>query len=296
MIDATGRRLLISALRCLPRNLLSRAAGRLAELPLPAPLRRPLLGGFGRVVGVDFGEVRDPLESFDSLQSFFTRALRPGVRPIDDDPAAFVAPCDGAWGESGLVRDGMLLQIKGRPYSLAALLDDEQLAARFEAGRFATFYLSPRDYHRFHAPCDLRVLTATHVPGSLWPVNRAGLEGVPGLFAENERIVASMRTGVAAGRGGRLCLVAVGATLVGRVRVVFDDLCSNRSGARRSRREYEDGEVRFDKGAEWGRFEFGSTLVLVAEPGCLELANQPPGAALRLGRAIGRLRPAPAGS
>ena len=289
MFDATRRRLLISALRWLPKNALSRAAGRLAALSLPVPLRRPLLGGFGRIVGVDFGEIRDPLESFPSLQAFFTRALRDGVRPIDGDPGAFVAPCDGAWGESGRVSQGRLLQIKGRPYSLAALLDDEKLAARFEGGPFATFYLSPRDYHRFHTPCDLRVLAATHVPGSLWPVNRAGLEGVAGLFAENERICASMRTGLVAGGGGRLCLVAVGATMVGRVRVVFDDLYGNRAGARRSQREYEDGQIRFDKGAEWGRFEFGSTLVMVAEPGWLELEARPPGTPLRLGRAIGRL-------
>ncbi len=125
-------------------------------------------------------------------------------------------------------------------------------------------------------------------------VNRAGLEGIPGLFAENERICASMRTGADIGAGGRLCLVAVGATMVGKVRVVFDDLSSNRPAARRLQREYADGAVRFEKGAEWGRFEFGSTLVLVAEPGWLELEAQAAGTMLRLGRRIGRLKPLPA--
>jgi phosphatidylserine decarboxylase len=279
----------LALLRLLPRNALSRAAGRLAGLRLPRPLVRAEIDAFARAVGVDLSEVRDPLDSFASLQAFFTRALRDGARPIAPEPEAVVAPCDGAWGTSGTVEKGLLLQVKGRPYALADLLASDADAADFEGGAFATFYLSPRDYHRFHSPCAVRVENARYVPGTLWPVNRIGLDGVDGLFAQNERIAVRMRV-----RPGDalLCVVAVGATMVGKVRVDFDALATNVPGASGELRTYPR-EIALAKGQEWGRFEFGSTLVLVAARGALALAAQPPGSPLRLGQRIGRLLPAP---
>lgn len=273
----------LAALRLLPRNLLSRLAGRLASVRLPAPLQRAESRIFGRLTGIDFTEARDPLESFGSLQELFTRALRDGVRPIDPAPDAFVAPCDGAWGQSGQVEGGMLLQLKGRPYSLGALLGDDQAALGFEGGAFATFYLSPRDYHRFHTPCPMQIGSAVYVPGTLWPVHRAAVEGIDALFAQNERICAFSNV------PGPLVLVAVGATMVGKVRVSFDDLSTNVRGSGRVRRSYSP-PITLARGEEWGRFEFGSTLVAVAAPGLLELEAQPVGTPLRLGRRIGRLR------
>jgi phosphatidylserine decarboxylase len=300
-------RLLIALLRPLPRNALSRLAGRLASLRLPQPLQRWLILGFARVFGVDLEEVRDPLESFPSVQAFFTRALAEGRRPIDEAPDALVAPCDGAWGEAGRVEGGLVLQLKGRPYSLAQLLGDEEAARAFEGGRYATFYLSPRDYHRIHAPCAVKVEALRYLPGSLWPVNRAGLEEIEGLFAQNERICAFMEPlagghgqgngpgrgeGPGRGRGneGRLCLVAVGATMVGKVRLTFADLSTNNPAAAPALRPYGAGGPCLAKGEEWGRFEFGSTIVLLAAPGLLELETRPPGEPLVLGRRIGHLR------
>lgn len=280
-----SNRLALAALRALPQHAVSRAAGWLAGRRLPAPLRAAAVRAFGRAVGVDFTEVRDPLASFASLQDFFTRALRDGARPIDMAPDAFVSPCDGAWGAAGVVERGQLLQVKGRPYSLAALLGDAAAASGFEGGAFATLYLSPRDYHRFHAPCAARVTRAAYLPGALWPVNRIGVEGVEGLFAVNERICAFLSL---ADRRDDLCLVAVGATMVGKIRVTFDDLTTNLPGAHSAVRSYADVQLR--KGEEWGRFEFGSTIVLVAAPGVLDLDVQPPGTALRLGARIGTLR------
>lgn len=274
-------------LRVLPQNAASRWAGRLASARLPAALLHPAIRVFGRLFGVDFSESREPVESFERFQDFFTRRLRDGVRPVDPSPDAFVAPCDGAWGEAGVVEDGRLLQLKGRPYSLAALLGDEAEARRFEGGRFATFYLAPRDYHRFHAPCDVEVVAARYLPGRLWPVNAIGLHGVDGIFAENERICAWMRVPGSDGPPS-LCLVAVGATFVGCVRVAFDDLVTNRRDARAAHRRYQPG-VRFARGEEWGRFEFGSTIVVLAAPGCLQLDAPAAGTPLRLGVRIGRL-------
>ncbi len=279
-------RFAVPALRLLPRNLISRAAGRFAAARLPRPLVRAEILAFARAVGVDLSEVRDPLDSFASLQEFFTRALRDGVRPVDPAPDALVSPCDGAFGECGLVRDGQLLQLKGRPYGLHELLGSREDAEAFEGGAFATLYLSPRDYHRFHAPCEARVERVTYLPGTLWPVNRLGLEGVDALFAQNERICAFMR----AARGDALlCLVAVGATMVGKVRLRFDALETNLPGARELRRAYSGGGVALAKAEEWGRFEFGSTLVLLAQPGAVALEARAPGTSVRLGERIGRL-------
>jgi phosphatidylserine decarboxylase len=285
--------LLLTFLRLLPRNLVSRCAGFVAGWPLPRPWRRPLLKAFGRTFGVDFSEVREPLESFARLQDFFVRALKDGARPIDARPDAFVSPCDGAWGAHGVVADGALLQLKGRPYLLADLLGDAEVAQAFEGGIFATLYLAPHNYHRFHVPCRVRLVSATYLPGSLWPVNAAGLNGIDGLFAQNERICATFEVDEP-GFTGRFILVAVGATMVGKIRVTFDDLETNLPGRRRQLRRGYD--VAFEKGDEWGRFEFGSTLVLIAEPGLLALAAAEPGTELRLGASIGALLSRPADS
>ena len=279
--------LVLGALRRLPVHALSRAAGRAASVRLPAPLRALACRAFARAVGADLAEVRDPLDSFASLQDFFTRALRADARTIDPDPAALVAPCDGSWGACGRIADGSLLQVKGRPYSLAALLGDEAAAKALEGGWYATFYLAPRDYHRFHAPCDGFVSRAVYLPGSLFPVNPIGLAYVPDLFAENERICAFVRLRARDTRES-LALVAVGATLVGKVHVTFDTLTTN-TRDRAPRWRHYDTPPRLVKGGEWGRFEFGSTLVLAAAPGALELAPRPPGSRLRLGERIGTI-------
>jgi phosphatidylserine decarboxylase len=278
----------MAALRMLPVNALSRAGGRFAEARLPGALQRAEIRAFGRLFGVAFDEARDDVASFTCFQDFFTRALRDGVRPIDPDPASFVAPCDGAWGSAGRVEDGTILQVKGRPYSLSALLGSEEDARAFEGGAFATFYLSPRDYHRFHAPAAAAVTRARYLPGKLWPVNGIGLHGVDGLFAENERICAHMQLERGA---GAICLVAVGATMVGSVRVTFDDLTTNVAGASPIARDYPDTEphLKLRKGEEWGRFQFGSTIVLVAEKGVVDLDVQPLGSTLRLGTRVGTI-------
>ena len=249
-------------------------------------MRRPLWRAFARLVGADLSEVRDPLDSFESLQSFFTRALADGARPLDPDPAALLAPCDGRWGESGRIEDATLLQLKGRPYSLGALLGDDSAAKRFEDGTFATFYLAPGSYHRFHTPCAAQVTRASYLPGSLWPVNRIGVEGVSGLFAENERIVAWLEPDSTP--GAQIVIAAVGATLVGKVHVVFDALTTHVAGAQAVVRDY-DSPPALARGQEWGRFEFGSTLVMVASRDALTLDPEPPGSELRLGTRIGRL-------
>lgn len=260
--------------------------GRIATLRLPRTLLRAQIRVFGRIAGVDFAEIRDPIDSFANFQEFFTRALRDDARPIDPEPDAFVSPCDGSWGESGTVAGHTLLQVKGRPYSLAALLGSDEEAKPFEGGVYATFYLAPRDYHRLHAPCSVRVRKLSYIPGTLWPVNRVGVEGIDRLFARNERICVTMHSE----GGGALCMVAIGATSVGKLRVRFDELTTNLRPVRAEVREYAPPGPAFEKGEEWGRFELGSTIVAVAAPGVVELDGAAPGDTVRLGVRIGTLR------
>ncbi len=282
----------IAVLRGLPLNAISRLAGRIAHLRLPAALQQLQIRLFGALFRVDFDEVRDPIATFSCFQDFFVRRLRDGARPIEAAPEAFVSPCDGAWGSAGAIRDGTILQVKGQPYSLERLLRSAEDAARFEGGCFATLYLAPRDYHRFHAPCAVRVTAARYLPGTLWPVNDLGLRGVDGLFAQNERLCAFMDVQAEGPRKGAVCVIAIGAAMVGSVRVEFDDLGTNRGGVESVFRDYAEGGVApptFAKGEELGRFEFGSTLVLLAERGVLELDVRPPGTTVKLGTRIGTL-------
>ncbi len=286
-------RLLLAVLYWVPKNGLSRLAGRIASLRLPGLLQRAEIRLFARLAGVNIEEARDPIESYDSLQGFFVRALRDGVRPIEGDSMSLVAPCDGTWGAAGRIEAGTLLQMKGRTYSVAELLGDPDLAKTYEAGCFATFYLSPRDYHRFHTPTAGRITRVDYRPGSLWPVNAIGLRGIDRLFARNERICAYLEVDQSTAAGAvtpiaPIALVAVGATMVGSVHLAFDDLRTNLSGARPERRDLGDRAPKFARGEQWGHFEFGSTIVMLTPPMHFEIDPQPIGRALTLGEVIGR--------
>jgi len=272
-------------LHALPKNAMSRAMGWLASRRLPGPLQRLELALFVRLAGVDASELARPLGEFSSLQQFFTRALAPGARPIEGGEDVLVSPCDGAWGTSGRIERGTLLQVKGRSYRAADLLGSEALARACDGGQFATLYLSPRDYHRFHTPAAGRITRLVYRPGALWPVNAIGLLGIDGLFARNERIAAWLEV-VDGGRG--LAMVAVGATMVGSVRLAFDALRTDCPGALPEDRELGALGPKFARGEEWGHFEFGSTIVLLIPPGLYDLDPKPVGTPLRLGQAIGR--------
>ncbi|MFK7898661.1 MAG: archaetidylserine decarboxylase [Myxococcota bacterium] len=289
---------LLGGLHLLPKNLVSRWAGRFASLRLPAPIQRAEIQLFARLAGVDLSETRDPLSSFPSLQSFFTRALAEGRRPVEGDEATLVSPCDGAWGAAGRIENGTLLQVKGRAYAVADLLGDRDLAAEYEGGAYATLYLSPRDYHRFHTPIAGRITRVDYWPGALWPVNPVGLKGVDGLFAKNERICAYLEPepsqgGAAASEGAEspaIALVAVGATMVGSVRLGFSTLTTNQPEGRAARENLGEAAPRFARGEEWGHFEFGSTIVMLLPPGEFALDPEPAGTPLRLGTKIGQRR------
>jgi phosphatidylserine decarboxylase len=275
-------RLLILLLAVLPKHLMSRVAGAIANCPVPRPLRATVYRGYSRLFGAVPHEAELALAEYPSVNAFFTRALKPGLRPVARD--AIVSPADASVGASGPVADDTLIQAKGRSYSLAALLGDDALARRMDGGSFATLYLAPRDYHRLHVPVDGVVTAATYIPGELWPVNLFAVAHVADLFAVNERIVLEIeRTG-----GGSLAVVLVGATMVGMTRLVFDDMHTNARRREVQRRSYSP-PVPVRAGGPLGHFEFGSTVIVVCSPEGGALDPLAVGQPVRVGQRLGRL-------
>jgi len=281
----------IAALERLPQGGLSRLAGRLADLPIPRPIRRPVLAAFAKAVGADPYEAELPLEEYPTLDAFFVRRLRAGARPRRADPSGAGSPVDGVVGQVGRISRGRLVQAKGIDYTAEELLDDAGLAERLEDGPFVTLYLAPRHYHRIHSPCRGQIVAARHVPGTLLPVNAAAVSSVPDLFARNERLVC-----VLDGVAGHVAVVAVGATNVGRIESVFDPdwngphggvTNQRRTTSRRGRvadsRRY-DPPVPVEAGAELMAFHLGSSVVVLFEPGRVQLDPRvAPGREVRVG-------------
>jgi phosphatidylserine decarboxylase len=273
----------------LPKQALTSLAGRFARAQGGATTTAVIRWFIGRY-GVNMAEAADPDPAhYASFNDFFTRALKPGARPFAK--ADLLCPVDGAISQFGPVREGRIFQAKGHDYTATTLVGgDAALAARFAEGHFATLYLSPKDYHRIHMPCAGRLLRMIHVPGALFSVNPATAQGVPGLFARNERVVCVFEN-----ERGPWVLVLVGATIVGSMATVWHGVVNPpRPGTLREWR-YEDREVTLAQGQEMGRFLLGSTVVMLLPPGALAFdAAWAPGGAIRMGEAMAQLGPSPA--
>ena len=234
---------------------------------------------------VNMSEALNPdIASYRTFNDFFTRALQPGARPLA--PADLVCPVDGAISQFGTIAHDQLVQAKGHNYSTTALVGgDAALAAQYQDGHFATIYLSPKDYHRIHMPCDGRLTRMIHVPGDLFSVNPVTARGVPGLFARNERVVCVFESA-----RGPFVLVLVGATIVGSMATVWHGVVNPPRG--KAVREWYypasgQPEVVLKQGQEMGRFLLGSTVVLLFPKGPLRFdGDWAPGRAVRLGEAM----------
>jgi phosphatidylserine decarboxylase len=280
----------LALLQRLPQGALSRGLGRIADTPIPRPMRRTVLGGIARMLGMNLAEAELPVEEYGSLNALFVRRLRTGARTMPGHDGAFASPVDGIVGQFGRIQDGRLIQAKGRSYTAAALLDDAEHARGFDGGCFLTIYLSPRHYHRIHSPCSGTIASARHVPGALVPVNEPAVLHVPDLFPRNERVICSID-----GPLGRTAVVAVGAYNVGRISTAFDPewagpggSVANRPGATAQTRRYDPPRA-VQQGEEIMAFHLGSTIVaLCAQP--LEMVLPAPGSEVRLGDVLLRRR------
>ena len=249
---------LAQLLRALPRKHISEAVGRAADTPLPAPVSRALVGLYARAYAVDLSDAAWPNGggTFPSFDAFFTRALRTGARPTAGLPGDVVSPADGRLDALGAVTTDGVMRVKGQDYGATDLVGDAGEAARFAGGQFAVIYLSPRDYHRVHAPAKGEVRLVRSLPGDFFPVNRIGERHVTGLLARNRRVATFLTT-----PGGELALVMVAAMIVGRITM----------------RGFPERDVPLGdhplraasvaRGEELGIFHLGSTVVLLQSAG-----------------------------
>lgn len=222
------------------------------------------------------------LADYPSFNAFFTRQLKSGVHMIDQQHT-IVSPVDGAISQLGAIQQGYIVQAKGRSYSVTELLGgDNDLAEQFSGGQFATIYLSPRDYHRIHMPVAAKLKAMRYIPGKLFSVNPRTARAVPNLFARNERVVTVFDT-----EFGPMALVLVGAIFVGSMETVWAGQITPPYGKTIQDWEYDDKALMFGKGEEMGRFNMGSTVVLLLPPGAPTwLMNLAPEQAIRLGQAM----------
>ena len=262
----------------LPKRAITELAGRIASARGGA-MTTAVIRWFVRHYGVDMSEAAEPdIAAYPTFNAFFTRALRPGVRPLAS--ADLVCPVDGAISRFGALDANRILQAKGHHYLAVELVGgDEALATQFDHGSFATLYLAPKDYHRIHMPCDGRLVRMIHVPGALFSVNPPTARGIPGLFARNERVVCVFDSA-----RGPFVMVLVGATIVGSMATVWHGVVNPPRGGEVREWRYDDQQVVLRQGEEMGRFLLGSTVVMLFPRGDLAF-NQAwrPEGAIRLG-------------
>ena len=266
----------------LPKQALTLIAGKVAGAKGGKFTTRLIYWFVGRYK-VNMTEAANPdIGSYATFNDFFTRALRSDARPLSQ--AAYLCPVDGAISQYGSIDKDQLFQAKGHHYSTAALLGgDAALAQQFQDGSFATLYLSPRDYHRIHMPCDGRLTRMIYVPGDLFSVNPVTARGVPGLFARNERVVCVFESA-----HGPFVLTLVGATIVGSMAAVWHGVINPpRSGEVRVW-QYDAQNIQLKKGDEMGRFLLGSTVVMLFPKDTLTFnARWAPGQAVQMGESMG---------
>jgi len=277
-------RLFVALQYLLPQHLLSRALGTVASSRLQ-PLKDFLIRRFIAAFAVDMSEAAEPDPgAYEHFNAFFTRALRPGARRVDSAAQAIVSPADGVVSQVGAIEDGRIFQAKGHWFGTSELLADTTDARLFEAGSFVTIYLSPRDYHRVHMPRAATLRALRHVPGRLFSVNRITAESVPALFARNERLVCLFDT-----EHGPMAMVLVGAMVVAGIETVWTGPVAPAGRQVLTLDFTMDAAARaLDKGAEMGRFQLGSTVVLLYSRGAATWEEAlAAGTPLRMGQRIG---------
>jgi phosphatidylserine decarboxylase len=270
-----------------PQLGVSNLAGRLADNDRSPALKNRVIKWFIGRYGVDMSEAAemDP-EAYPTFNAFFTRALKPGIRPLADGEKTLVSPVDGAISQLGQVTGDRVFQAKGQSFSLSELLGgEEETTAPFANGEFSTIYLSPKDYHRIHMPMAGTLRQMIHVPGKLFSVNPVTAENVPNLFARNERVVCIFDTD-----SGPMALVLVGAMIVGSVETRWAGVVVPGSKEVTSTRYEGEQAISFEKGEEMGRFRLGSTVILVMPKGAVTWnSDQVAGKTVRMGEAFGAL-------
>jgi phosphatidylserine decarboxylase len=270
----------------LPHHLLSRLVHAFMRIRW-APIKNTQIAIVGGLAGVDWSESKHQnYAAFPTFNAFFTRELADGARPLDPDPNAFVSPSDGRISECGRITNDRILQAKGHHFSIRALLGGDAAAAEFANGFFHTIYLAPRDYHRVHMPLSGTLQRMIHVPGRVFSVSPATVRQVPNLFARNERVVSLFDTA-----HGPLALVLVGAMLVSSMATVWAGQITPPRARKITRGDWSRRNITLQRGQEMGRFNMGSTVILLLPPAAVSsLEAFESGDPVLMGQKLGRLR------
>lgn len=257
----------------LPHYLLCNAMYALTRCRLPL-IKNTFINWFARQYGVDMNEaLAAHATDYEHFNAFFTRALKPGTRPPCDEHNAIISPIDGTISQLGNIREGRIIQAKGRDYSLLELIGgDNRLAREFNNGSFITLYLSPKDYHRIHMPISGQLKTMLHVPGRIFSVSPATTRTINRLFARNERVVTLFDNPAV----GNFYLILVGAIFVGSIETTWHGVVTPPHGRFLQRWDYDSDQppISFDKSEEMGRFNMGSTAILLFKPGTIRWSNE----------------------
>ena len=267
----------------LPKHGMTAFAGLVARAAGGALTTR-LIRWFVGKYGVDMAEAANPdIASYKTFNDFFTRPLKVGARPLAE--ADFICPVDGAISQFGAIDDHHILQAKGHHFTTTELVGgDRALAAAFRHGSFANLYLSPKDYHRLHMPCDGKLVRMIYIPGALFSVNPTTARGVPNLFARNERVVCLFESP----EHGQFVMVLVGATIVGSMATVWHGVVNSKRSGKVSEWTYTDQAIVLKRGDEMGRFLLGSTIVMLFTQGSITFNEDwAPERPVRLGGPMG---------
>ncbi|MCL4111516.1 UNVERIFIED_CONTAM: hypothetical protein GTU68_002300 [Idotea baltica] len=253
------------ALYALPHHLVSRSVFKLTRIK--SPLVPKAIEIFSKAFKVDLEEAVNPdPKSYATFNEFFTRELKADLRPLSD-AQIIVSPVDGTISQFGDISDGLILQAKGIEYSLDKLLGENTARSdKYKNGQFITIYLSPRDYHRIHMPCSGTLVEQTHVPGRLFSVAKHTVNTIKGIFARNERVIASFDT-----EHGPMAMILVGAINVAAIETVWHGLITPPKGETVTSKNYNGKDISLEKGKEMGRFNMGSTVILIFENGAPKL-------------------------
>ena len=248
-------------------SLISQNFGKFASKQFPSWLQHIINQSYVSLMGLDMSDFHHP-SAYKSLNALFTRKIREG-RKFSLEAQDFISPCDSFISECGTIEKDLALQIKGMEYSTDAILGENFTKKEKDIvhnGTFVNFYLSPKDYHRYHIPTNLQVMKAVHIPGKFYPVNVPSLKRQVNLFVENERVVILCQTAT----GKRFYMILVSALNVGVMQVSFEPKIQTNATAT-SEQVYEFDNLFLDKGDDFGCFEMGSTIVILAEKDMLEL-------------------------
>lgn len=274
----------------LPKHFLSRLVGKFAAAQAGA-ITTIAIKWFIKRYRIDMNEALEPKpEAYKTFNAFFTRALKPGIRPISEQSNILVHPVDGTISQLGTITDNRIVQAKGHDYSILTLLGNQhEDANRFQDGSFATIYLAPKDYHRIHMPIKGTLSKMTYVPGELFSVNPLTAQHVPGLFARNERVIALFETDI-----GPLAMVLVGATIVASIETVWAGTITppTTSLFTRTYPTCGDKAITLEKGQEMGRFKLGSTVIMLLGKDAIAhfSTNATPGTITRMGQTFAQIK------